>query len=1055
MARVLGLDVGSSSVGWALVDEAAQEVVGLGVRVFPEGVARDKQGGELSRNEDRRIARGMRRQVARRARRRRVLREALIEASLLPSDLESQRQILALDPYHLRARALTEPVSPSELGRILLHLGQRRGFLSNRKSGDGDEKKQSETLAEMNKLAAEMGDRTLGQHLSMLQDEEPGTRLRGRHTRRSMLLDEFDRIWDAQRSFHPDLLTDALRYGERGPGRYPTEPVPRSKSTSLLKRFGLHGLLFFHRALYWPRSVLGKCPLERGQRRCPRADRRAQRFRMLQEVNNLRITADDGRVRSLDDTERAKLIGLLAASDDVSFDTIRKKLSLPEGTGFNLERGERKKLKGLTTDVLLAKKKWFDKRWSTFDEAQKNTIVEALLDEEDEGVIARRARDEWGCSEELAERLGRLRLPDDGYASYSLAAIQKLLPHLERGLVVMGRDEADSALHAAGYLRPDERSIQQVTFLPAPSEEIRNPLVQQALFEVRKLVNAVIREYGRPDRIHVELAREVQGGARRRAEIITRNRERERRRDGAAQEIRSWGQNPSREAIDRVLLWHEQGERCLYSGHAISPSQLLGGEVDVDHILPRRRSLDNSMANKVLCFRAENLSKGDRTPAEWLEEADPKAFEAILHRARSLPIDVRDGKRHKIRAREVRLDDFIHRQLTDTAYITTQVRQYVSRLGVPVVCVKGQCTAEVRHRWGLDTVLRSDDVKRKNRDDHRHHAIDALVIALTDHARLQSLARVFAMRRDEHRLPAPGDAVLDRVFPMPWESFRDEVERHVGSMLVSHRAVRDLNGPLHEETNYGRTAKPERATGDPRPHARDWIEADNQYVYRKPLDSLTLAEVKRIRDPRIRELVNDRLRAHGIDPEVKSDKPIPGSVWKEPLCVLARGARPGDTKAAEIKKVRLVKREESIVPIRTGARAVWVKPGNTHHIAIFELPGSTPEKPRRDMIAVTMIEAAQRARRGEPLVRRTHPTIPAARFLFSLSRGECILGSLQGREDLYCYRTAASTTGQMSFRSHTDARPGDKAKKYSAQANTLMGQKVLIDVLGRCRRAND
>ena len=138
--------------------------------------------------------------------------------------------------------------------------------------------------------------------------------------------------------------------------------------------------------------------------------------------------------------------------------------------------------------------------------AEKDAIVQALIDDE-EDTLKHKAVNDWGCSSELAERLVDAPL-DEGYMAFSRFAIDKLLPHLERGLKYMGRDKSDSALHAAGYLRPDQRAIAQCEFLPPIREEdrINNPLVKQALFEVRKLVNAIIREYGKPDAIHLELA---------------------------------------------------------------------------------------------------------------------------------------------------------------------------------------------------------------------------------------------------------------------------------------------------------------------------------------------------------------------------------------------------------------------------------------------------------------------------------------------------------------------------------------------------------------------
>src|SRR5581483_1349166 len=212
---VLGLDIGSNSIGWALIDETNKKIVGAGVRVFPEGVDRDQKGGEISKNETRRIARGMRRQIARRARRKRKLREALTLAGLLPGDGATQRELDSANPYDLRRRALDERLQPFEIGRILVHLNQRRGFLSNRKADKQKKKEDSETLAEISALAGEMeqaGHRTLGEHLAASYAANPLARIRGKHTRRDMFEQEFNAIWEAQRQYYPELLTDALKY---------------------------------------------------------------------------------------------------------------------------------------------------------------------------------------------------------------------------------------------------------------------------------------------------------------------------------------------------------------------------------------------------------------------------------------------------------------------------------------------------------------------------------------------------------------------------------------------------------------------------------------------------------------------------------------------------------------------------------------------------------------------------------------------------------------------------------------------------------------------------
>ena len=171
--RILGLDLGPNSIGWALIEEDQNELlsgklIDMGVRVFPEGVAAFDTGKEESKNERRRVARSMRRQTQRRVRRRRQLKTALRESRLWPEDENEETELYKLDPYELRAKALHEKLTPHELGRVLLHLNQRRGFLSNRKKDRAD-KEASEMLAEISeneKERAESGFQTMGELLA-------------------------------------------------------------------------------------------------------------------------------------------------------------------------------------------------------------------------------------------------------------------------------------------------------------------------------------------------------------------------------------------------------------------------------------------------------------------------------------------------------------------------------------------------------------------------------------------------------------------------------------------------------------------------------------------------------------------------------------------------------------------------------------------------------------------------------------------------------------------------------------------------------------------------
>ncbi|GAB4141339.1 MAG: hypothetical protein Tsb009_11120 [Planctomycetaceae bacterium] len=1117
MATTLGLDIGPNSIGWALIDSDEKKIVDLGVRIFPEGVDNFDTGKEKSRNEDRRIARGMRRQIARRSRRKRKLKDALISVGLFPADSDEQQALLQMNPYELRAKALEEKLSPYEIGRVFLHLNQRRGFLSNRKKDRGDKEVQG-ILAEMSELqqaVEDCGFETLGQYLfHKYESFDHANRMendwvRNRHTRRDMLENEFQKIWEVQQKFHPELLTEQLRYGSQGKTESPLKPRATPKGESELQAFGLYGLIFFQRKMYWPKSVIGLCELEPREKRCPRADRHAQRFRLLQEVNNLRyIDPDSNEECRLNNEQRTLLLEFLGEREKATFKQIRGKLGFLDSVKFNLERGERSILKGMTIDWMMAKA--VGKKWHSRPEEEKDIIVRMLLDNErEDDVIAERLVNELGFTGQQADAALNVDFPT-GYGNLSLKAIDNLIPHLEKGLVYQAASDSEvSALHAAGYLRRDELQRRIFDVLPDPERanlrdyrigDIPNPVVKRAIIELRKVVNAIINEYGKPDEIHVEMTRSVQMGKDARKDYNKRTREREAERDDAANEIRSYREKfpessvrVNRDSILRYLLWKEQAEECLYCQNPISQKQLFGGDVDVDHILPYSRSLDNSQSNKVVAHRKCNRDKGQRTPNEW-GESEPDRYARICQLASSLMSKGHIGywKYRKFLQKELELDQFIARQLTDTGYISKVTVEYLRCLFATdqahqVVGLKGQHTAELRRQWGLNNILRNDDLNLKNREDHRHHAIDAVIVAATNRKMLQQLAgryvEISVTNRDtnevEHRWKYEGDR-----FGEPWEGFRTEVEECVNAVNVSHRARRKVAGALHEETLYGPTEEP------------------GIFVVRKPVENLSPNEISQIRDEGVRNAVIAQLEKHGI--EFGRGKKVDAKAWKLALGnpqfpVLLppsknRLKKDPNCEGIPIRKVRVFRKEATIQPIREDRDdQAFVKPGATHHLVIFEWDANGKRK--RDAVFVTQLEAINRVKRQqqalnelirqwkesglsqrdiklrkrkamseianrEPLIQRTppadHPTIPPdARFVMSLSLGEMVLANWKGEEKLLVFKTAASTQGQIYFCEHTDARRSAEYKKYVANANTLNARKVTVDPLGRIRWAND
>ncbi|MDB4415421.1 hypothetical protein N9270_01720, partial [Akkermansiaceae bacterium] len=340
MKYTLGLDMGVASLGWAVISED-DNFIDSGVRIFPAGVDNFNSAKEKHPNQDRRIARGMRRRLHRKVERKKAIGVALKELGWMPTNEDALHEWYGLDIYLLRHRALSEKITLSELGRIIYHLNQRRGFLSLRKTeSEGDKEAQGMLgeISDLEKAIEETGARTLGNHLySLYQKEGVSTRLRNRHFSRKMLHHEFSEIWEEQIKHYPEILTEALRFGTQGPrvsGKdiKTVKPISRLKDQSLLEQFGLEGMTFFQRSVYWPADSIGKCELEggNGEYRAPLADRRFQEFRLLQEVNNLRITdhSNPGSPleRRLDKEERDEAIKYLTGKDKPKLEALKKYL---------------------------------------------------------------------------------------------------------------------------------------------------------------------------------------------------------------------------------------------------------------------------------------------------------------------------------------------------------------------------------------------------------------------------------------------------------------------------------------------------------------------------------------------------------------------------------------------------------------------------------------------------------------------------------------------------------------------------------------------------------
>jgi CRISPR-associated endonuclease Csn1 len=568
MSYTLGLDLGARSIGWAAValnEPGEDTLLGLGVRLFEAGVEGSLElGREQSRSVQRREARNARRQTRRRRQRARLLYRILADASLLPTvdgagnkpmaqaiqetlnrldgclrERYKNRPNVQLLPYLLRARALDKPLTEHELGRALYHMGQRRGFESNRKARVKADEEKGKVYDGIHALETSLnGYRTLGEYFSKIDPAEE--RIRSRYTHRRMYKAEFDSIWDAQQPHHA-ALTPELR-----------DRVWQA--------------LFSQHPLQSKEDEVGACEWEPTERRAPVWSLEFQRFRLLQSVIHLRVWEPGGVSRPLGPDERRKLVDRLETETSLSFTEAKTVLGIHRKCKFTLEEGGETKLKGNVVGARLFS--FLGERWNALDESGKSALVSAIAESPTDEEVQQRLQRDWGLSAELSRRIAENVTLPQGYASLSLKALRRVLPLLEQGMAVQ------EARVAAGY--DLDRPVPIFDLLPPLREsglDIRNPAVNRALTELRKVVNAAVRKWGKPFEIHIETARELKKSAEERQKDSKRMRQRETLREAMRRRIAEATGQPTetvrRSDIEIGLLWDECDGRCPYSGESL------------------------------------------------------------------------------------------------------------------------------------------------------------------------------------------------------------------------------------------------------------------------------------------------------------------------------------------------------------------------------------------------------------------------------------------------------------------------------------------------------
>ncbi len=1017
----IGLDVGTNSIGWSIIreqDGQPIEFIDCGSRIFIRSVE-DKS--PTPKNRKRRESRLQRRQIQRRSRRKTRLKNYLILKGFLPEILKNnptpEEELNSLgDPYLLRKKALDEELTPYEFGRAILHLGARRGFLSNRKTSFGDlkddrnarailekedenarekDKDEGKLKGEIKKLREEIykhGARTLGEYLAGLARKRNRGSFHDRHTDRAMYLDEFDAIWKKQSESNPRLYTEDI--GEK-----------------------LEKIIFSQRPLKLKPDRVGRCSLEPKLQRSRHARIEFQRFRYWQDINNLSYEdPETGETEiELSYGQKKTLAEELERTNRITWSKLITLLKLKKKTKFNLQKVQGKKngLKGNLTAFDI--RETIGSKWDSLNENDRLLLVEDIVSYTSKKGLRKRLLNRWRFSEEEATRLAVLELEEE-HANLSLKALRKILPHLEEG------KKYPDAVEAAGY-KINQTESENYDLLRSPPW-IPNPIVQKALYEIRRVVNAIIKRHGKPKAIRIEMARDLEMNTKRYKETLARQNENTKANERAEEQygiIRDKNphlnlrKNISYQDKLKYRLWEESGRKCAYSGKMISQTALFTDETEIDHILPYKRTLDNSYMNKVLCFSQENREKGDRTPWEAFGETDK--WDAIVATSKDFPLP----KRERFFMKKLDgTENFINNQLNDTRYISRETGKYLKSLGCDISYTKGGATSWLRHQWGLNSLL--GDTAEKNREDHRHHAIDATVIALTNRSLYKKIVHLASESENDFISPEHGMEIPPQI-----PELRDNLSERLETMIVSHATNRKLTGAFHEETAYGIRKGPDGKDG---------------VVVRKMLADMTDRDKKNIICPIIKEAIELYVWEQGGNIK-NAMKKLPEKPLLHP--------KTGD----EIRRVRVWASKTLKLDSYWKHTASWNKDkilrilpyGNNHHVEITR----NHKDGKYETKFVTTMEAAKRARTlNEPIIKIEHGE--DREYITYLCINDTVSIEENGKREFYRVQTLDPDGKRLILRLHSAATLLNNNQKRRKRIRVLMEnfsmRKESIDVLG-------
>jgi len=1067
----LGLDIGTNSIGWWLYKtekNVITEVLDGGVRIFSDG--RHPKSKE-SLAVERRIARGQRRRRDRYLRRKAALMKRMAEAGLMPIDPAEAKKLELFDPYALRAKGLTEKLPLVHLGRVLFHLNQRRGFKSNRKTdrGDNESGKIKDATARLDQAMMASGARTYGEFLHMRRSNSPTqnhvptvrTRLSlGRrngedkeesgydfYPDRRHLNEEFEALWKAQSAYNSAILTDELR-----------DEISK--------------IIFHQRPLKTPE--VGLC-LFTDERRVPSAHPLNQRRILLETVNNLRVVTPGKPAHSISFEDREKIVHALdnkahtksLSGMSLKLKALGKIIKLREDQSFTLETINRDSIACDPVRASMSHPDRFGSGWSKLNAEAHWEVIQRVRtvqsDAEYSDLVDWLVTDQ-GLSQDNAEASANAPLPE-GYGRLGLTATQRIVKALEAKVITYS-----TAVASCGWHHSDGRTGEILNDLPYYGKilerhvipgsyddkddditrygRITNPTVHIGLNQLRRLVNRIISVHGKPDQIVLEIARDLKLSEDQKRDVqrnIKKNTDAAIARGAKLEELGVHNTGANRA---QYRLWEELGAAigprcCPYTGKPISASMIFDGSCDVDHILPFSRTLDDSFANRTLCLKEANRQKTNKTP--WEVWGDTPQWDAITANLKKLSANKAWRFAPDAMERFEGENDFSARALKDTQYLSRIARTYLETLydgqdGISHVwVVPGRLTEMLRRHWGLNGIAELTDsdketVKSKNRSDHRHHAIDAAVVAATDRSLIKRISDI--AQKDE----LEGAEQIARSVAPPWDNFRQDIAAQLQKVIVSHRADHgriDVNarklgqdgtaGKLHNAGAYGLTN-------------------DDTVVSRSPLLSVTGKDIeitsrgKNIRDKYLQKHL------------ARLTQGLEGKAFEQALSNFSNARKLPDHSDNPYFGIRRVRLEESLqqsarVEISNGNDKPFkaYKGDSNHCYEIWRLPNGEMKGQ-----VVTTFEAHKLAHGKKP-----HPA--AKRVLRVFKRDMVMLE--KGGDQIVGYVQKLDSVNGLFIAPHTeanaDARHRNKTFKFIQMAASSLIKanirRVYVDEMGRIR----